>query len=282
MSYRHVFAAILVLVALAVPAAADEWEKKFAVTGTPDIRVQGSDAHIRVAPWDRNEVHARVFTEGWRISDDEVRITAQQAGDSISLEIRIPRTEWGFRVGRRSIQIELMVPRRTDLTAYTSDGNVAVSSLQGRFDLRTSDGRMTVNELKGQIRLRTSDGDIEATAMEGRLEATGSDGNIRVRGRFDELTIRTSDGNIEADVLPGSKLAATWSLKTSDGNMILRLPPELDAELDAHVSDGRIHLGFPVNVHGELSRTRVMAKLNAGGLAIQLRSSDGSIHLERL
>jgi len=282
MSYRHAFIAILVALVVAVPAAADEWEKRFTVTGAPEIRVQGGDAHIRVAPWDRGEVHARVLTEGWRISDDEVRITAQQSGNSITIEVRIPRTNWGFRMGHRSIHVELMVPRHTDLTAYTSDGDVAVSSLHGKFDLRTSDGRLTVRELQGEIRLRTSDGDIEGTALEGRLEAIGSDGNIRIRGRFDALTIRTSDGNIEADVLPGSKLAATWSLKTSDGNMILRLPPELDAELDAHVSDGRIHLGFPVTVHGELSRTRLLAKLNAGGLAIQLRSSDGSIHLERL
>jgi len=246
------------------------------------VRVQGGDADIRVAPWDKSEVHARVLTEGWRIADDEVRITAGQTGNSITIEVRIPRTNWGFRMGHRSIRIELMVPRRTDLTAYTSDGDVTAGSLQGRFDLRTSDGKLTVSELQGDIRLRTSDGDVEGTALEGKIEAVGSDGNIRIRGRFDALTVRTSDGNIEADVLPGSKLASTWSLKTTDGNIIVRLPPELDAELDAHVSDGRIHLGFPVTVHGELSRTRVMAKLNAGGLAIQLRSSDGSIHLERL
>ena len=44
----------------AAPAHADEWSKTYTVSGKPDLRVETSDANIRVTTWDQNTIEAKV------------------------------------------------------------------------------------------------------------------------------------------------------------------------------------------------------------------------------
>ena len=57
------------LVALAVsliavlPARADEWSKTYNLNGKPQLRIETSDANIRITTWDQNTIEAKVITE---------------------------------------------------------------------------------------------------------------------------------------------------------------------------------------------------------------------------
>ena len=50
--------AFLMLVAVcfwaALPAQADDWSKTYTLTGKPNLRVDTSDANIRISTWDQN------------------------------------------------------------------------------------------------------------------------------------------------------------------------------------------------------------------------------------
>ena len=46
--------------ALVPLARAEEWAKTFTLTGSPDLRVETSDANIRVDTWDEKKIEARV------------------------------------------------------------------------------------------------------------------------------------------------------------------------------------------------------------------------------
>ena len=50
--------------AVASPAHADEWSKKYSVSGKPSIRVETDDGDIEISPGAANEVNARVVTSG--------------------------------------------------------------------------------------------------------------------------------------------------------------------------------------------------------------------------
>jgi len=286
---------ILVLTAavllLAVSARADEWEKKFDVTSAPQLTFRTGDGHIRVDTWDQKQISARIVTEGWRIaegtgyppSQNEVRVEATRSGDAVTIDLREPRNNWRFHIGRHwRIEIEIHLPRTADATLRTSDGHVSVSGLTGKLDVETSDGHITLTDVHGDLRLRSSDGHIEGTSLDGKLDAGTSDGRIRVSGRFDGLELRTSDGSVEASVLAGSHPSAAWSLRTSDGNVELRIPGNLDADLDAETDDGNISSDFPITVSGKIGRSSLHGKLNAGGPTIRLRTSDGHIRVSRL
>ncbi len=287
--FACLFCAAFLVAALPVAAVtgdSDRWDKTYAVTGKPDLHVDTNDGHIRVDAWDRNEVAVRVFVRGWSVGigagGKDVRITEKQEGNRINLDVRAPRSGWGINIQSRSVQIEISVPRQTDLEATSGDGHMQVSGLEGTLSLRSGDGHITLTSIRGPMRLYTGDGRIDGDRLDGPLDAQTSDGSIRVSGRFDALDLRTGDGSIQAEVDNGSKLTSAWTLRTGDGNIRLRLPSETRADLEAHTGDGRIHLDIPVEVVGRVSRSDIRGRMNGGGPALRLRSGDGIITIERM
>jgi DUF4097 and DUF4098 domain-containing protein YvlB len=271
----------LCALAMAAPAHADQWNKKYSVAGKPQVRVETNDGSIDVLPSEQNQVEVTVLTEGWRIPQD-VRMVESQTGDRIELDARAPGMNfniWG--VSHRTLRITLRVPPQADLDLKTGDGRVTLQPVSGNIRVYTGDGNIEATGLKGDIRLHSGDGHIEASGVDGRLDADSGDGRINVRGRFDVLRLKSGDGRIDAEVQAGSKMASDWSLQSGDGSITLRLPDGFGADLDAHTGDGRITLDFPVTVSGSLGRSTVRGKIAGGGELLQIRTGDGSIHLER-
>ncbi|MCL4523647.1 MAG: DUF4097 domain-containing protein [Acidobacteria bacterium] len=259
-------------------AAADDWSKKYAVSGKPELRVESNDAHIDVDAWDRKEIEARVNTRGWSIGATGVRITESQTGNQVSVSVRVPRMEWHFGMQNRSVSITLLVPRDIDLTAETGDGHVRVNSLTGKIDVHTGDGHITFTAVRGMMRLRTGDGHVTGESLDGSLNVETGDGRVRVDGRFDALDLRTNDGSIEADVRTGSKIQSAWYVTTGDGAVRLRIPANFSADLDANTGDGSIRVDFPLMVPaGRARESSVSGKLNGGGPPLRVRTGDGSI-----
>ncbi len=274
------------LIFVAGPAAAqtkDRWNKTYTVTGKPDLRIESNDGHIRVDTWDRSEVSARVLLRGWSVGvgPGEVRVTENQEANTITLDVRAPRSFWGINLQSRSIEIELSVPRQSNLTARSGDGHLQVSDLEGEVNLRSGDGNITLAGVHGSMRLHTGDGRIDGQRLEGSLDAQAGDGNIRVSGRFDSLDLRSGDGHIQAEIGSGTQVASGWSLRTSDGSIRLRLPENLHANLEAHTGDGHINLDIPVEVVGRLNSSDIRGRMNGGGPLLRLRSGDGNITIEK-
>jgi DUF4097 and DUF4098 domain-containing protein YvlB len=267
--------------AAAAPVRADEWSKKYSVTGKPDLRVDANDGSIEIHSSDEKEIEARVVTAGWRIPQD-VRVTESQNGDYVKIEVRAPHMNFNlFWSGQRSLRIELRVPRTSDLDVHTGDGHITSEPVSGRIRLDTGDGHVTVDGLAGDVRLHTGDGRIEGAHFDGSLDADTGDGRISVRGRFDSLNLKTGDGSIESEVESGSIISTSWSLRSGDGNIVLRMPEGLGADLDAHTGDGHITLDFPVTVSGPLSTSTIRGKMGGGGSPLLIHTGDGHIRIQR-
>ena len=84
------------------------------------------------------------------------------------------------------------------------------------------------------------------------------------------------------DAERGSTMGNGWDLRTSDGSVALRIPAELAADVDLHTGDGHIDLEVPVTVEGKLGGNNVRGKMNGGGPLLAIKTSDGSIRLEKL
>jgi DUF4097 and DUF4098 domain-containing protein YvlB len=251
--------------ALVPLARAEQWSKTFTITGKPDLRVETSDANIRVDTWDQNTIEARVTTEGWKIGEGGVKVTDRQAGDSVELEVRLPHTVCivCFHTKDHRVDVEVHMPR------------------EGHVNLRTGDGSIRLSNFKGDMDLQTSDGHQEIDGVDGSLKAHASDGRIKVEGRFDSLQLSSSDGRIEARALPGSTIGSSWDLHTGDGSITLQLPETFAADVDLHTGDGQISLDIPVSVEGRLGQNIVRGRLNGGGNLLTIHTGDGSIRLEK-
>jgi DUF4097 and DUF4098 domain-containing protein YvlB len=261
---------VLWLAIFALPVRAEEWSKTFELNGKADLRVETNDAKVQVEAWEREEIQARVVSEGvriglWGSSDTrQVRVRDFQSGNHVELEVRIPNTNWMIGVNTRSARIELKVPREATLDVHSGDGDLSVRGLKGEINLSTQDGR------------------IEADSLDGALRASSGDGNMHVQGRFDSLNLKTGDGRIYVQVSPGSQMLSGWSVRSGDGNVELSLPEDFSADLEVHTGDGRITSELPLTLSGSMDHSSLRGKLNGGGPTLSVHTGDGSVHLKRL
>jgi DUF4097 and DUF4098 domain-containing protein YvlB len=255
--------AILALSVAVASARAEEWSKTYNISGRPDLRVETSDANIRVTAWDQNTIEAKVITTHYKIGEGGIRVDERQTGDSVEIEVHYPHHN--FNIGWESHRVDIIVqmPR------------------EGRVNLRTGDGKIEVAGLKGEMDLHTGDGSINLDSVDGKLHATTGDGHIQASGRFDELGLKTGDGHVDVRANNGSSLAAGWRLETGDGSVSLEVPGDLSADVDLHTSDGHIDLDMPVTTEGKIRQNEIHGKLNGGGSLLTIHTGDGSIHLRK-
>src|SRR5262245_45577545 len=279
---RLVRFAPVALLALTIPCLgrADEWKHEYSLTGRPSVVLRASDAHIQVGTGSQAGVAVRVTTSGWRIRPGEVVVEDRSEGDRVEIEVHEPMVHFSLGIEHRRILVEVTVPAAADLDAKTSDGAIELPALQGTVRARTSDGAISLEGAKGTFVLSSSDGRIVARGVDGALDARTSDGAITADGRFDALRLATSDGHIDADVEPGSRMETDWSASTSDGSIVLRLPADFAANLEAHVGDGHIDVDFPITTQGRFGNHDLRATLHGGGPLLSLRTGDGSIRIQ--
>jgi len=279
---RRAIVAVLSLsiAGMAGVAKADDWSKTYPVSGHANLTLSTTDGEVNVAGGDQKQIVAKVTTWGWKIGPDDVNIEESQNGDNITISVKTPR--WSMGWGHKGLKVDLVVPKDLDADIHSGDGNLAVRNAGGNLRLTTGDGNVTTELLHGNIQIQTGDGNITGQTFDGSLEASTGDGNMTVQGRFDAVHVKSGDGNVEVDAANGSKISTRWEILSGDGRIEVRLPENLQADLDARTGDGEITLGIPVQVVGSISRSSVHGKLNGGGGEISLRSGDGSIHIEKL
>ena len=199
------------------------------------------------------------------------------------VDIGVPHDSFLFFGGNHSLQVELDVPRASDLDIRTGNGSITSSAVSGNISLNSGNGLISAQGLSGNVRFRTGNGSVHALDLDGSVEATSGDGGISLRGRFDSLRIHSGDGAIEAAAMAGSKVSSSagWSISSGNGSIRLSLPADFDANLDARSGNGRVNLGFPTTISGLHNHSSIQGKLGAGGGPLILRSGNGSITLDR-
>jgi hypothetical protein len=252
---RAIVAAALVTALVATSAAAEQWSKSYSVGTRAALTLQTDDASVHVSGWSEPQVRIDVEAEGWKIGPGGLRLTESQTGDHVTFGLREPMFEFHFGLTRRWGRVEVHVPTRTTLDVRTGDGNVTCEQVQGTARLDTGDGDLTVGSLTGELNLHTGDGRIDAHDLDGMLLASTGDGRVRIHGRFDALDVTSSDGGVTLEVAPGSHVRPGWRVRTGDGPVVIRLPSDLDATLDAHTGDGGLTVDLPVKVSGAIRDT---------------------------
>jgi DUF4097 and DUF4098 domain-containing protein YvlB len=260
---RHFTFALFAVALLLTAAQADDWSKTYTVGHTPQLRVDTSDADIRLDTWDQHKIEAHVITERWKIGEGGIKILERQTGDAVEIEVRFPTRHFVIDYGQRRVAIEIHMPR------------------EGKVMLRTGDGRISVNHLKGEMDFYSGDGRLEVEDVDGDLRARTGDGSIRVAGRFDALDVSSGDGRVSLMVRPGSRVQRSWEVRTSDGSVDLEIPADLAADLDLHTGDGHITVNLPVTVEGKLNTQDIHGKLNGGGNRLVVHTGDGSITVDK-
>ena len=261
---KHVGLTVVVLgLVAALPVHAEKWSKTYNISGTPDLRVETSDANIQVDTWDQKTIEATVVSTHYRIGPGGLQIDEHQSGDIVEINVRFPHNLVNFNFSSHRVDINIHMPR------------------QGRVNLRTGDGKIAVTDLHGDIELSSCDGAQEMHGVVGSLHASTGDGSITADGTFSALNLKTGDGHVNVRAAAGSKLDDEWNLHTGDGNVTLEIPENISADLYLRTGDGHIEVNLPITTEGRLKNNEVHAKLNGGGKLITVHTGDGSISIRK-
>lgn len=257
-------AVFLAVLSFSAFANADDWSKTYDLTGKPELRVEASDAHVRIETWTQNKIEAHVTTRGWHIGGGDLEIVEHRQGNVVELELRQHhRMHLSFGIDSRRTDVEIHMPRSAKVNVHTADGSIEARGLEGELEFATGDGRLDLEDLAGSLRAKTSDG------------------SVRASGRFDGLELHTNDGRIEAEARPGSQLRQAWEVRTSDGSVTMRVPGDLAADVELHTGDGHITTNIPIVVEGSFGGHDVRGKMNGGGNRLTIHTGDGSVTLDK-
>src|SRR5579863_930298 len=183
---------------------------------------------------------------------------------------------------------------RADLE--TDGGNITVGQAGSFVSVKTGGGQIDFGEVRGSVRAQTGGGGIRIMYVAGPMEVESSAGSICLTRVAGTVRAATAGGSIRAWINPDSPsssgtvhLAGVSQLTSGNGDIIVFLPRNLAADIDATVESGgerRIEadsaLGLTMQpLHGPGS-VHAMCALNGGGAPLKLRTTSGTIHLRFL
>jgi DUF4097 and DUF4098 domain-containing protein YvlB len=260
---KHIRLLLAIGILGALPLWAEQWSKTYNISATPDLRVETTDANIRVDTWDQKTIEATIISTHYKIGPGGLRVEEHQSGDTVEINVRFPHNFGLFNFGEHRVDINIHMPRKGHVNLQTGDGKIELADFGGEIELSSGDGSQTIH------------------GADGRLRASTGDGHITADGRFDALDLKTGDGHVDVRAAPGSKLAEDWTVRTGDGNISFELPENLAADLYLRTGDGHIDVNLPMTTEGRVKDNEVRGKLNGGGRLLTVHTGDGSISLRK-
>src|SRR5579864_5283126 len=182
---------------------------------------------------------------------------------------------------------------RADL--QTDGGNITVGQAGNLVSVRTGGGQIDFGEVRGSVRAQTGGGGIRIMYVSGPMEVESSAGSICLTRVAGTVRAATAGGTITAWINPDAaasggtvRLPGLSQLTSGNGDIVVFLPRNLAADIDAYVESGgerRIEadpaLALTIQKQGN-GPVHAMAALNGGGAPLKLRTTAGKIRLQFL
>jgi DUF4097 and DUF4098 domain-containing protein YvlB len=264
------------------------------------ISLENFNGSIEISGWDQDSVDiSGVKYAATPELLNAIKIDIVTAADSVHIRTVRPSE----RRGNLGAKYVIKVPRKTELERVTSsnggirvtdidgpsrlrssNGGIRATNLKGNLDAQTSNGGIEVEDLEGSANLRTSNGRIHGEGVRGAFEANTSNGGINVHLAKAEagrpIKLDTSNGSIDLTLDSANQNDVIAS--TSNASITVRMPPSIAARVKAHTSNSSISSDFDVQVQGTISKHSLEGTIGSGGPLLDLSTSNGGIHLQKL
>jgi len=234
------------------------WEK--ALPANSLVRVHNLSGNVTVTPSTSGKVEVTGIKHGRDRDDVTVEVVETRDGIVVCPMYKDVDMEcdergmhvhdnWGRRRGRdwddASIDIEVKIPKATELSANSVSGDVSV------------------------------------VGAEGDVRAASVSGNVRMeRLRITSLRATSVSGDVTVGV---EQMSGTGDLKFTSvsGNVTADLPPNLDADVSLHTVSGSLDSDFPLTLNGRMSRSRLEARIGKGGRDLEIGTVSGNVRLRK-
>src|SRR5689334_13535816 len=107
-------------------------------------------------------------------------------------------------------------------------------------------------------------------------------GDMPTDGRFDSLQLKTGFGHIDARVAQGSHVTDSWRVTSGFGDVRMKLPEDLNADLHASSGFGGVSTDFPITISGMKEHSSISGRIGSGGPPLNLETGFGSVHIGKI
>ncbi len=164
------------------------------------------------------------------------------------------------------------------LAIDVGSGAVQVSQAEGDLSVDTGSGSVDVSHHRGpSLTIDTGSGDITGSALESEeLSLETGSGEIRVTGvTATRVSLQTGSGGVTAEL---RRDVSSLRAETGSGDIAIRAPASLGAEVEIETSSGEIETDFPLQVtrHG---RDHMVGTIGDGKGTIAIETGSGEISL---
>lgn len=139
--------------------------------------------------------------------------------------------------------VTVMVPRECPVQVNLVSADAIITGLAARTAIKSAAGDVTLDGVAGDVEANTVSGAIEAQGLDGTVNFTSVSGDLTLAGgAVARLGARTVSGKITADMdLVGGPRV---NVSTLSGEVALRLPESVSAEVSLTSAAGRIDTSF--------------------------------------
>ena len=127
-----------------------------------------------------------------------------------------------------------------------------------------------------KLDVENQNGDISVGTIARDLKASTVNGDISVKGSRGPVDIHTTNGDIDADVYG---MAGTARIGSTNGDVSLTMPDDLNAALSMRTVNGELELGIPGTVTTR-TKKEIVATLGRGGSPIDVSTTNGSVSVK--
>ncbi|HKD80701.1 MAG TPA: hypothetical protein VKH81_13465 [Candidatus Angelobacter sp.] len=276
--------AIVGLIALAAPSLksqssgsnppSENFQRTFSISPGGNLQVDNYKGTIHVTGSDSNQVVVDV-TKRFEGNDadrkwwmENVQINFHNESNRVAIEVKYPQSNcvfcWEDHNYTAAVELEIHVPRETNVTLESYKPDIKVASVQGDIRIKSYKSPITIDSTTGAIRIDT-------------YKETVKLNNVALRG---PLEIKSYKADTEVNA---KSLGETAYLENEKGSIVLRVPQnaglDVDYEGNRHAS---FRSDFPLNIGSGSFDNRVHGIVNQGGTKLRLRTEKGSVSLEKL
>ena len=234
------------------------------------VSVQDTDCGFLGVHCESGEVElARVHSERQRIELGSGLVSIE-ASTSTHTELALGHTEV------RLVELE------GDLTAQLDGGGLElIGGGPSTRRISSNFAPLVVRDARGALDAQATFGQVRVLGFDGELSAYSGYGPVEVEGRFDALDAKSGSGPMRATIAQGSVMSSPWRMHSNHGDVILTLPADTSARLEAVTPSGTIECAFPVLMDaGVIDGGRTLrGAINGGGETLELATGAGDIRV---
>ena len=241
-------------VAFAAPAFGaslfDETEKisrtvAFEPGGT--LRVKTFSGRVTITASDKNEVAVEAVRHASRDRLDRIKLDIHREGSTLVIDTNHREYSWwdGMRNNVVETDLDIAVPRRTNLDLNTFSAAITVDGVEGSSRVHGFSSRIQLNDITGSVRAHTFSGPVD----------------IRSKNWQDHQSI---------------------TVDTFSSNIQLHVPENARGHVTFNSFSGRLNSEMPLTLHSS-SRRNLSAELGGGadGSSLRFKTFSGSVRIDR-